>query len=190
MKNIHNNQNGFVLISVMLVLVVLTVIGISATTTTTIELKIAGNDRLAKMDFYNLEVGLREGRVWVDTIGRPSTTPIFEGQILDGNSLVVGSYKVLQIADDGVDTNFDGVSTVWDDTGQYAVASDHPANQLPFIGTIYSGGKFRDISKNRVGSGSGVGTDNGTGEVCYAITSYSANKKAILQECYCPTTTN
>ena len=47
-----NNQRGSALVIALLMLVVLTLIGISATTTTTFELQIAGNDKLFKRAFY------------------------------------------------------------------------------------------------------------------------------------------
>jgi len=48
-------EDGFVLVTSMLIMVVLTVIGLSATSTSTIELQIAGNDRIAKENFYAAE---------------------------------------------------------------------------------------------------------------------------------------
>ena len=47
-----DNNRGSALVVALLMLVVLTLIGISATTTTTFELQIAGNDRLYKQAFY------------------------------------------------------------------------------------------------------------------------------------------
>jgi len=50
--SIVNNKRGSALVIALLMLVVLTLIGISATTTTTFELQIAGNDKLFKRAFY------------------------------------------------------------------------------------------------------------------------------------------
>jgi len=47
-----DNNRGSALVVALLMLVVLTLIGISATTTTTFELQIAGNDKLYKQAFY------------------------------------------------------------------------------------------------------------------------------------------
>jgi hypothetical protein len=47
-----NNHRGSALVVALLMLVVLTLIGISATTTTTFELQIAGNDKSYKQAFY------------------------------------------------------------------------------------------------------------------------------------------
>jgi len=53
-KTLHN-ENGFVLVTGLLTLVVLTFLGIAATQNTTIELRIAGNDRLYQQNFYDSE---------------------------------------------------------------------------------------------------------------------------------------
>ncbi len=45
------------LVLALLILVFLTIIGISATTTTEIELQIAGNEKASKMAFYNADSG-------------------------------------------------------------------------------------------------------------------------------------
>lgn len=50
-----NNDGGYVLIISLLIMVVLTVIGVAATRNTSIELQIAGNDKLYMTDFYTSE---------------------------------------------------------------------------------------------------------------------------------------
>lgn len=50
-----NNEHGFVLVTSLLMLTILMIIGIAATNTTTIELQISGNDKLAKQTFYQAE---------------------------------------------------------------------------------------------------------------------------------------
>lgn len=57
MKTLRNEQ-GFVLVTGLLTLVVLTFLGLAATTNTSIELKIAGNDRLNQENFYDAEATL------------------------------------------------------------------------------------------------------------------------------------
>lgn len=56
-----NNQRGSALIVALLMLVVLTLIGISATTTTTFELQISGNDKLYKRSFFAADGGTAAG---------------------------------------------------------------------------------------------------------------------------------
>lgn len=50
-----NNEEGSVLILALIMLVLLTLIGISATTTSTIETRIAGNERVYKRNLYSAE---------------------------------------------------------------------------------------------------------------------------------------
>lgn len=52
---ILRNEEGFVLVTGLLMLVVLTMLGISATTNTSIELQIAANDRLHRETVYDSE---------------------------------------------------------------------------------------------------------------------------------------
>lgn len=59
-SKIINNQDGFALIAAMMFLLVLTVIGIAATNTTSIEIDIAGNDKLYKQNFYMAEGAARQ----------------------------------------------------------------------------------------------------------------------------------
>lgn len=56
LKSIAKND-GFVLVTALLVMVILTLIGISTTINTSQELQIAGNDKLHKQTFYAAEAG-------------------------------------------------------------------------------------------------------------------------------------
>jgi len=51
------NESGSVLIIALLILVLLTIIGISASTTSTIDIQIAGNEKLYKIAFYAADGG-------------------------------------------------------------------------------------------------------------------------------------
>ncbi len=62
----HNKENGFVLVGVMLMLLVLAFIGITATTTSNIELQIAGNDKAYKQTFYKADAGIEVGSRMVE----------------------------------------------------------------------------------------------------------------------------
>ncbi|WP_299978193.1 pilus assembly PilX N-terminal domain-containing protein [Desulfobacula sp.] len=52
-----NNEKGSVLVIAIIFLMLLTVIGIFATTTSTIEIQISGNDKINKMVFYAADSG-------------------------------------------------------------------------------------------------------------------------------------
>ena len=56
----QKNENGFALISTILILGILTFIGVAATNTTVFELKIAGNEKQAKQRFYTADSGWKQ----------------------------------------------------------------------------------------------------------------------------------
>jgi len=52
-----DNEDGVIIIIVLFVLVLMTLIGLAATTTTSIDLQIAGNDKFYKVAFYTADAG-------------------------------------------------------------------------------------------------------------------------------------
>ena len=58
------NEEGYVIITALLILMLLTITGISAIRTSTTELKISTNMLIHKMNFYGAESGLAHGAVW------------------------------------------------------------------------------------------------------------------------------
>lgn len=66
-KDSVNDEHGFALVTALLILAVLTLIGIAATTTSTVELKISGNESQSVNIFYNTE------GVLIDTLETPTT---------------------------------------------------------------------------------------------------------------------
>ena len=62
-KITHQSEDGFVLVTCLIMLVVLTLLGIASIMTSTIEIKIAGNDRLHKETFYQADGGTETGSV-------------------------------------------------------------------------------------------------------------------------------
>lgn len=183
----NNHESGFVLISAMLFLLILTIVGVMATNTTTVELQIAGNDRIAKQDFYNQEANLTNGQLrWTDWLSvmlagddsaffppLPTTAPDTDindngyddiSEYTDSNGNVVGVYKVRKI----ISANT-AVAT-WDDIANYATAAEHPANQAPLM-----------AHNDKPPVGSGYGTNLRIAR--YVITSYSTlnARNAIIQ---------
>jgi len=61
-KKRADNEDGSALILAILMLAVLTIIGISSITTSTIEIKIAANDKVYKQSFYEADGGTEVGR--------------------------------------------------------------------------------------------------------------------------------
>lgn len=62
------NEQGFALITAMLVLVVLTLIGFSALNTTTFELQIAGNERSTTDRFFAADSGWKQSGTWLNNL--------------------------------------------------------------------------------------------------------------------------
>ncbi len=56
-KKYGPDDQGFVLVAALLIMLVLTIIGIATTTNTSIELQIAGNDKVHKKTFYEADAG-------------------------------------------------------------------------------------------------------------------------------------
>ncbi len=71
---IQENEDGSALVISLIMLVLLTLIGISASTTSEIELKISGNDKLHKMAFYTAESGWQMGANYLDSQYPPITS--------------------------------------------------------------------------------------------------------------------
>ncbi len=65
-KEIHKNEEGFILVVGMSILVVLTLIGISGTRNSVIELKIAGNEREIAQKFYVADTTWKIGGLWLN----------------------------------------------------------------------------------------------------------------------------
>lgn len=85
---ILNNEEGFVLVTGLLMLVVLTMLGISATTNTTIELQISANDRQRKETFYDAESVANIGTEVLEQNFNCAT-----GFGIDGKSSATASYE-------------------------------------------------------------------------------------------------
>lgn len=59
----NRSDEGFVLITALIILVTLTLLGLATIMTSTMEIKIAGNDRLHKKTFYEADGGTETGSV-------------------------------------------------------------------------------------------------------------------------------
>jgi Tfp pilus assembly protein PilX len=123
-----NSQRGSALLVALLMLVVLTLIGIAATTTTTFELQIAGNDKLYKRAFYAADGATEMGgeliernieeRNW-DEVDSNGNLVAGGTSIDDANPYYIGNVRVVspnpymnrEVVDDGIpsDTNRDAV---------------------------------------------------------------------------------
>lgn len=106
---LHNDESGFVLVTTLLILVTLTFIGIGSTKNSFVELKISGNDRIAKELFYEAESAATEaaGRMENENdpeelIAKRSSKPWLLNKENDGTD------KVKNIDETWKDDNFTG----------------------------------------------------------------------------------
>lgn len=97
MTDIHMNEDGFVLVTSMLILLVLTILGIAALRNTDIELQIAANDRRHKEAFYAAEAGAVVGTELVQqNVFCPdgfAQFPLNATTILDGNTVKIADLE-------------------------------------------------------------------------------------------------
>jgi len=106
-----NNEGGYVLVGSLLILLLLIVIGIAATTSTVMEIQIAGSDRTHKETFYAADGGTQVGSELVEQsiFDFPSITlpaPLGVPQL--GSLFVSTNYKQLFL---NPDVDSDGTKT-------------------------------------------------------------------------------
>lgn len=67
-KRILSNQDGSMIVLALIILVLLTLMGLAASNTSTIEVRIAGNETRHKMVLYAADAGIEAGRAALDMI--------------------------------------------------------------------------------------------------------------------------
>nr|NJM03076.1 hypothetical protein [Desulfobacula sp.] len=72
------NENGSAIVLALVILAVLTIIGISASTTSTVELKIVRNEKIHTQNFYYAEAGVYEGAQRIEQEANPEVQLIAE----------------------------------------------------------------------------------------------------------------
>jgi Tfp pilus assembly protein PilX len=65
-KHLLQNEDGSIILIVLIVLMLVTMMGVSSTTTSTIEVQIAGNEKLYKENFYSAEGAVMEAMQTMD----------------------------------------------------------------------------------------------------------------------------
>lgn len=76
MRNISNNQAGAVLVVSLIMLLLLTIIGVSGVQSTSLEEKMAGNNRDRNLAFQSAEAALRAGEARIETLWNGGTGSI------------------------------------------------------------------------------------------------------------------
>ncbi|MBV5327053.1 MAG: hypothetical protein JZU65_05355 [Chlorobium sp.] len=175
------NEDGYVLVGALLILLLLVVIGISATTSTTLELQIAGNDRVRRETFFQADGGTQlAARLIEESLGTPGGFTA-----LDVSNRLNGSNNTILIVDTTLSEN-DNVArdetSVFDDMAvgggrdiAYFPDGYNPLlpNAIPHTNIIMDG-----VTSTTAGSGQqmlsgyegkGKGTAGGGGQILYTI---------------------
>ena len=162
-----NNQRGSALIVALLMLVVLTLIGISATTTTTFELQISGNDKLYKRSFFAADGGTAAGSELVEQSieERDWTDDSTRGNV----GILNGDFYLNRDTDAGIDPipsdnpqNLDAViplSAIIDTTASpFVLDTSVPHTNLKIVGNSQlSSGSAVQLASGYEGKGKGAG---------------------------------
>ena len=176
-----NNEGGYVLVGALLILLLLIVIGISATTSTVLEIQIAGSDRTHKETFYAADGGTHVGSELVEQaiFDFPSVTlplTLNTGVSYLGDLFVSSNYKDIPFK--GVVDPTDVSSGVNRDAYfNYGVA-DPTGTTIPRT-DIWIGGHETEFNEGSNigglagGEGEGKGSASGGGEKLYEIHSKS-----------------
>jgi Tfp pilus assembly protein PilX len=167
------SDEGFVLVTALMMLVILTMLGMATIMTSTVELKIAGNDRLHKKTFYQADAGTETGSV----LTYENALCINSGGFTeDGTSgkTDIGFFKVLNLdfaePEQGTTALPDGANS---DAVFYTVSGDITAPHTDY--TVYG------VAENTAGSGLqmisgyrglGGGSAAGGTHILYAVNSH------------------
>ncbi len=143
-STIIKNEDGSALIFAILILALLTLIGISATTTSTIEVQIAGNDKFHKMAFYGADSG-------VYTIPKVISRALDE-HATPGN-LVNHTYGAFTYLDTGTDDDGSSGSTFYRELAGFAPNDTSPDIKFALGGDDVEVDVERDRAENLVGGG-------------------------------------
>lgn len=142
-----NNDNGYVLVISLLIMVVLTVIGVAATRNTSIELQIAGNDKLYMTDFYTSEASAFQA---AQVLEDEPAADLDKWELAVGGGTKDGLVKKEEIA------NYDPVNgdlyTYFDDFGHEVTAGDAKEKYLAVDNGIAGGSSLIMSSSTTVRS--------------------------------------
>ncbi len=179
MRQSIKTEDGYVLVGSLLILLLLVIIGIAATSSTTLELQVAGNDRVRKETFYQADGGTQLAtRLLEESLGTPGGF-----NALDGNNVLddpVSPNDTILIVDADLSNNENTARnelSVLDTVRDIAFfPSDYnPAdpNVVPHTNIIMDG-----VTTTAAGSGlqmlsgyegMGKGTAGGGGQMLYTI---------------------
>jgi hypothetical protein len=92
---IIDNEQGSAVVYAVLMLAVLSILGISSTNTSTVEMKIVGNERIFQRDFYIADSAWQYGAYWLDA------EPVVPSKINEDGSYSPEQLKLVRNFGDG-----------------------------------------------------------------------------------------
>lgn len=148
-NSMNHRESGSVLVIALIMIVLLTIIGISASKTSEIEIMIAGNERVAKENFYLAEGAVRRAVMamenadlkndvlsWVyqDVDNSDTDVTYFDMETAATYSDPAGSVPEKELAASQTNTTFRGVESVIHEDENWKGA-DAQAYEIPNMGT-------------------------------------------------------
>lgn len=101
---LKNSEDGYILLVGMMILLALTLMGLAATRSTTIELKIVGNERQSSQRFYVADSSWQIGGLWLK---KRATPPTIKNMTLKSGDTVIDEtekyYALVRNFGDGAD---------------------------------------------------------------------------------------
>jgi Tfp pilus assembly protein PilX len=159
-KRLLRKEDGSILIVALIMLVLLTIMGISATSTTDIEIQIAGNDMRYKEVFFRAEAGSMENVQVLDNLANQGT------QVIDPDYITATPWLNLMtdLPDSADITNANN----WTGANSQASSVDPNTRYLTINQGVIAGDSL-DITRPRVYSfrvvGRGTGSTGGVSVV-------------------------
>lgn len=171
-----SNEQGFVLIAAMMLMVVLIFIGASTIDNTTIELKISGNDRVAKDNFHRAEGASAE-----------AAQKVFDEEDLD-ELLPNQGYQTSEfedlIKDNSAGDTQDDVA-VLDENGDNKIDKDDLTEESDIKNSLASGELKQVVTLNRIETGNSLVIGGPSGVRRYNYTAYGLSEaeqgKALIK---------
>ncbi len=163
------NEDGSALIFAILILALLTLIGISATTTSTIEVQIAGNDKFHKMAFYGADSG-------VYTIPKVISKAL-DDHATPGDS-INHTYGAFTYLDTGTNDDGSSGSTFYRELAGFAPNDTSPDIKFALGGNDVKVDVERDRAENLVGGNAEF--DMGAKAIFYDLDSFGSGPSNSL----------
>lgn len=196
----RQQEQGFVLVGALLIMLLVVIIGISATSSTILELQIAGAERVHQATFHSADGGTQlAARLIEENLGCPLGFTKFQ-------TVGVSPYQLTTILKDTDNAAYKSVwicnATMWSNTGTPATPSDNGAGCTTRDATYFPGGYSADapnlphtnikVGGNTIAApgsglqmvagyeGKGKGTAGGGGQILYTI--YSQHRGLLESE--------